>query len=349
MRKKRVVHLMSTHAFSGAENVACQIINAFKNDEDYEMIYVSEIKENKQNLDDRNINYYNLNRFSKKNVCRAIKELKPDIIHAHDAKAIVMASKFNRKAKIVGQIHGNHENMRKLTIKTFLLNFITKKVSKFIWVSDSSLNDYYYKEKIQDKSVVIRNVIDSEQLLAKINDDNKYPSFDIIYLGRLSYPKNPVRLIEIIGIVKKYIPNVKVAIVGSGELEQDVLNKINELGLKSNIIMFGFSNNPYKILNSSKLMLMTSRYEGTPMCALEAMALGKVIVSTPTDGLVDVIEHGKTGYYSDDNNKLCKYIVSLLEDNDKLKEMENNVLKKSQMINDIKKYELKIKKIYDEV
>ena len=41
------------------------------------------------------------------------------------------------------------------------------------------------------------------------------------------------------------------------------------------------------MLHDSKVMLMTSLWEGTPMCAVEAMALGVPIVTTPTDGLCD--------------------------------------------------------------
>lgn len=44
------------------------------------------------------------------------------------------------------------------------------------------------------------------------------------------------------------------------------------------------------------MMIMTSLWEGTPMCALEALAMGIPIVSTPVDGLCDLIENGKNGF-----------------------------------------------------
>lgn len=62
------------------------------------------------------------------------------------------------------------------------------------------------------------------------------------------------------------------------------------------LIFGGFRKNPYKILKNSQVMIMTSRWEGLGMCALEAMALGVPVVSTPTGGLCEIIEDGKNGF-----------------------------------------------------
>ncbi|MBQ3409304.1 MAG: glycosyltransferase [Clostridia bacterium] len=343
----KVIHLMSTHAFSGAENVACQIINAFKDDANCKMIYVSEINENKKFLDDRVINYYELKKFNYSNVKRAIDELNPDIIHAHDVRAIIIASFFSKRAKVVGHVHGNHENMRKITPKTVLFNKVTKKLDKIIWVSKSALDNYKYKENIMNKSEIIYNAIDVERLYSRISEDkNEYEKYDIVYLGRLSYPKNPIRLLSIIKMIKEKKSDIRVAIIGNGELEEEVKNYILNNKLKDNIVLYGYIDNPYKVLNSSKMMVMTSRYEGTPMCALEAMALEKPIISTPTDGLLDIIDNNETGFYSDDDTMLSRKIIELLDNPDKLARMSENVARKSKEINNIENYKEKIKQIY---
>ena len=51
MNKIKVLHLISTDVFSGAENVACQIIKQFEKDKKYDMVYCSKIGPNKERLD----------------------------------------------------------------------------------------------------------------------------------------------------------------------------------------------------------------------------------------------------------------------------------------------------------
>lgn len=345
---KKVMHLMSTHEFSGAENVACQIINAFKDDNNYKMIYVSEIKKNEKKLKEKNINYYKLDNFNIKCLKKAINDIKPDIIHAHDIKASILASFFHKKAKIISHVHSNHENMRKINAKTLIYKVFSKWYSKIIWVSQSAIDNFIFKKSIIKKSVVLYNVIDGEEVRKKIKEDNnQYIHYDLIYLGRLTYAKNPIRLIEIISKLKSNCEKIKVAIVGDGELKTEMEKKIEKLNLQGNIDMFGFVSNPYKILDSADLMVMTSIYEGTPMCALEAMSLGKPIVGTPTDGLNDLVEKDINGFLIDDDKEIVEYIINLKNDIKKLNKMKMLTLKKFKEINDICKYKKEIRNIYE--
>ena len=277
------------------------------------MVYVSEIGTNKTNLENRGIQYYKLDKFNLKNVKKAVKELKPDIIHSHDIRASIIASFFSKEAHIVSHIHSNHKNMRKRNLKTFLYNMFSKKMDKIIWVSNSAIDNYYYKNNVQNKSEVMYNIVSKDELLEKISEDKNEYNHDVIFLGRLTYPKNPLRIIEVVKLLKTKKSDINVALVGMGELYEDVKEKIKQYDLEENIKMYGFVSNPYKILNSSKIMIMTSIYEGTPMCALEAIALGKPIISTPTDGLVDLIKNGENGYLSNENSEIAEKIYEVLK------------------------------------
>lgn len=347
----KVLHLVSTDIFSGAENVACQIINGFKENDTFQMVYCSTLGNNEIPLKNRNINHLVLKKFNYFCIKKAVKSFNPDIIHAHDIKASIIATLFFPKIKVVSHIHSNHENMRKLNLKTFLFNLFSKKMNKIIWVSDSAFENYYFNRKktLIEKSVVIYNVINPEEIKKKSLQELVEETYDIIYVGRLSYPKNPMRLIEVLELVKKKYPKLKVAVVGDGEYKNKMLKRIRESKLEKNIDILGFQNNPAAYMRKSKVMIMTSIYEGTPMCVLEALALGIPIVSTPTDGVSKIVENGVNGFLSENNDDLVKSIIMLLSDKDKYNTIKRNTSKLNKKVNNFSGYIKSIYKIYQEI
>ena len=108
MSKIKIMHLLQSDRFSGAENVVCQIMEMFRGNEDYEMIYVSPDGPISSSLKERNIPFYGLERLDYKNVRLAIKEINPNIIHAHDVSAglfATLAAKKNIKIILQGGIY----------------------------------------------------------------------------------------------------------------------------------------------------------------------------------------------------------------------------------------------------
>ena len=82
---------------------------------------------------------------------------------------------------------------------------------------------------------------------------------------------------------------------------------------------------------------------------LRAAALGTPIVSTPVDGLKDLISNDITGYLSDDNQKMADVIIRYLNDTDKLNELSTNQLKSAKEWNDNGKYFSELNKVYLDV
>lgn len=344
----KIIHLLSTNEYSGAENVACQIISLFSREKNIEMFYVSEIKGNKKYLEDRSIPYIELKKFSYSEVKRIVEQTQPDVIHAHDIKASIIASAFCKRCKIVSHIHSNHENMRKINLKTILYKFATKRISKIIWVSDSAYENYVFKKGCSNKSLVLYNIIDKNSLQRLAAESKRHDACDVLYLGRLSYPKNPVRFLEIIKQLKRSNADIKALMVGDGEYKDKVLAYIKQNKLSNNVFVLGKIQNPYGILQNAKILVMTSRFEGTPMSALEAISMSKPIVSTKTDGLIKIINNYKSGVYSDDDKELANAIKKLINDQALYRSYQKEASRTNDLINNKKQYLENIRGIYYE-
>ena len=343
MEDGKVLHLLKSNVFSGAENVVVQIINLFKYDR--KMYYCSPNGKIEDSLKMRSIEYISLNRFNPIFLYSIVKKYKINILHAHDPGACVLASFM--PLKIIAHIHGNHDNMKVLSFKSLLFLISSFRFKKIIWVSNSCLNDYFFKKYIENKSIILENVIDSNEVYKKSFNNDLKEIYDCIYLGRLSPEKNPIRAIKIINKVVRKVPNYKAVFVGDGILRNDCEQLVTKYNLNENIHFVGFQDNPIKYLKNSKVLLMTSIYEGIPMSALEAMSLGKPIVSTPTDGLINLIQLGQTGFYSSDDNQLTDFMIKSYKNKQAYKCLSENTLKRFKKINNLERYKTKIEECYE--
>ena len=101
----------------------------------------------------------------------------------------------------------------------------------------------------------------------------------IINVGRLTKQKGQWQ-IRAFKKVKEEITNIKLIILGTGELE-DYLNKlIGELNLEKDVYFLGFQENPFKFISKSRIFVFPSLYEDFPNALVEAMACGIPVISS---------------------------------------------------------------------
>ena len=280
----KILHLLCTDSFSGAENVACQIITSCS-DQNHEFVYCSLDGSIRNVLDTKGIKFQPINKMSIKELKRVIKIEKPDIIHAHDMRASFYASLVCGEIPLISHCHNNGFDSQRVSLKSILYFFAAKKAKHIFWVSNTTFSGYKFHKYFKTKSSILYNVINFDEVNKKALDDSNIYDYDVVYLGRITYQKDPIRLIHLFSLLKNIMPTIKIVVIGNGDMFKETNNLVNQLGLKNNVDFKGYMKNPYKILKDSKVMVMVSRWEGTPIAALEAMSLGLPIVSTPTDGM----------------------------------------------------------------
>jgi len=339
----KVMHVLNSRIYSGAEKVVCQIIKSFR--DDVEMVYCSPDSEIvRQMLSEQGVTFLPMETMSISELKRVIAQEKPDLIHAHDMRASFFSALCCGKIPLVSHIHNNAYDARGLSPKTVAYLLAGFRAKHILWVSNSSYEGYAFHKLFAKKSSVLYNIIDTDQIFEKLAaDDNAY-DYDMIYVGRLTFQKDPQRLMRLCARLKESKPDLKVAIVGTGELEAEVKQLCQELNIQDTVQFLGFQSNPIKMVHDSKAMILTSRWEGTPMCALEAMALGTPVVSTPSDGMTDLLDDGINGYLTDDDAVMAEKLLHIMNDPQHRTFLGENAKKKFAEINDAPKYK---QAIYD--
>ena len=90
-------------------------------------------------------------------------------------------------------------------------------------------------------------------------------------------------------------PDVTFLLVGGGPLEFAIRTRIDALGLAHCVRTPGFRRDSRRLMSVMDVFLMTSEFEGLPIALLEAMTLGKPVVSTAVGGIPEVLETGAAG------------------------------------------------------
>lgn len=338
--KKNVLHLLVSNSFSGAENVVCTIID---NDSKYKMFYCCPDGPIRNELLKRNIDFIPLKKLNPFEVKKICKKYNINIIHAHDLKASFIAGVSGFRGRIISHLHGNHKYNNYWNIFSLAYKFVERKFAKVICVSSEVVNNaVYVNKKNHNKYEVIKNVVDSKNVIRK-SDEFIAEESDIVFLARLIKLKRPEWVVEIVNKLKDKYPKIKAIIIGTGDQEEHLKELINEYHLEKNVILKGFQSNPFPYVKKSKISLLPSEREGLPMSVIECMVLGIPVLNCGVDGLGTLFKNDKEFICKDIEEYVYK-IDLILSKKLKLKEKCKIIIASSI---DIDGYINKINKIYE--
>jgi glycosyltransferase involved in cell wall biosynthesis len=114
-------------------------------------------------------------------------------------------------------------------------------------------------------------------------------------IGRLSAQKGHRFLVDAAARLLARRSDVRVLIVGDGDLTETLRQQAAGLGIADRIVFTGHRTDIPEILGALDVFCISSLYEGTPLALFEAMAAGRAVVSTSVDGCREVLEDGVSG------------------------------------------------------
>jgi glycosyltransferase involved in cell wall biosynthesis len=120
--------------------------------------------------------------------------------------------------------------------------------------------------------------------------------FAIGTITRLHDSKGNDYLVEAAAKVVAVHPRARFFLAGEGPLREPLEAQAQALGLGDRFVFLGFQKDVAQTLSAFDLSVFPSLWEGTPLTAFEALAMGKPIVSTDADGLLDILERDATAW-----------------------------------------------------
>jgi glycosyltransferase involved in cell wall biosynthesis len=254
---------------------------------------------------------------------RLLKQLKPDIVHAHDPHGVAMAglalSMSTQLAKpplVASRRVDFHLRGGRMSRWKY------RQVDCFICASEAIRRMLVADGVPEPKTVTVHEGIELGRVdaapPAKLHQDLFLPHGAPLVgnVAALVPHKGQRHLIEAAALVVRQIPDARFVIAGEGELRPTLERVIKEHRLEKHVILAGFRPDIHSLHKAFDIFVMSSITEGLGTSLLDAMAAGKPIVATSTGGIPEVVVDGETGMLvaPRDHEGMAAAIVTLLED-----------------------------------
>ena len=249
---------------------------------------------------------------------------KSNIIHTHNALAHYYAffslMLFTKKCFIntrhgmaMEDINSRKEKLFKLAAKHSHYLVSVCDAAKKVLVENSKINS--------KKCVVVHNGIQLQKFInPPVCKKNNVAINDIVIgsVGRLNWAKDYFTLLDAFEILVSDFDNLKLVIVGGGELEKDLKDYTKDLNLQEKVLFKGDMSNVEKILKEFDIYAMSSVTEGYSISLLEACAVGLPIVATDVGGNSEIVRNCFNGFIvpAKDKKRLSEKIKALISDPD---------------------------------
>jgi glycosyltransferase involved in cell wall biosynthesis len=234
-------------------------------------------------------------------------ENKYQLLHSHGFKFNVLLGMYPewvRRIPMISTIHGyvHAPRFSKLWVYECLDRLAIRKMQGVVLVADAMKKEFrcnFPSERLE----VIPNGLNISELerAASVALDEPFRSFInshkpiVLGIGRLSREKGFDRLIRAFADLKQKYPDSGLIIAGEGALRSEFETLIDQLKIKSDVLMPGYCATVPSLLNCSTVLVMPSLTEGLPITLLEAMSLKTPIVASAVGEIPKVLGNGDGG------------------------------------------------------
>lgn len=267
-----------------------------------------------------------------------------EIAYLEGPCARIISGCTEKHTKLVCWIHSKQFNRREASRSFCSFKEAKKVYEKFDKIVCVSKEVKYNFEKIfstSNEPIVLYNTQDSDKIVKmaeKVVEDEEFRDKEvkICGVGKIVTNKGFDRLAKIHHkLIMEGYP-VHVYILGDGPEKEHIKEFLNKRELDKSFTFLGYKNNPYKYIKKCDLFVCASHSEGFSTATMEALILGVPVITTNVSGMQEMLENGKYGIITDnDDEALYEGIKYLIDNPKKFKLFKNRAIERGKMFNTI--------------
>lgn len=260
-----------------------------------------------------------------KKINTTVKQFGAHLLHAHDAHAhtscLLAYLLFGCRIPLI--LHRRVDfPIGQTLLSRYKYNH--SQVAKIICVSEAIQQVIEPVITNKDKLTIVHSGVDAEKFYKPPSHSLRQEfgiSTDVKLVGNSAALTGHKDYFTFLRTAQKIIqqqPRTCFAIIGDGELYDELLAYRDELGLTNAVIFTGFRNDITDILPELDVLLFTSEMEGLGTTVLDAYAAGVPVVATRAGGVPEMAEEGQSALVADvkDVDGLAHHVVRLLQEPD---------------------------------
>ena len=196
---------------------------------------------------------------------------------------LVYAKKYGIKKRIIHAHNSGNETSKLRGIFHYLNKTRLSQYATDYWSCSMAASEYFYNENIinSPKHHIINNAIQTkdyafnEAVRNEIRKEYKLEDKYVIgHVGRFQYQKNHEFLVDVFNEYLKLDNNVVLMLIGQGEGEEAIRQKVADLGMTENVMFMGVRSDVNKLLQAMDIFVLPSHFEGLPLVLVEAQTAG---------------------------------------------------------------------------
>ena len=261
-------------------------------------------------------------------IVKLIKDEHIQLVHAHGSRAASNVLYAVRKSHLplVYTVHGwsFHDDQSFLVkkLRGWSEKLICHYTNQVICVSESNKETgckvFGLKNAVVIENGVNLDKFNPEASFKNLRYDFGFSESDFIvgFIARCTKQKNPLVFLSALEMVHIANPSVKGLFVGEGDMDKEVDAFICQHQMSGYLYRSPFRTDVPDLLNCIDVYCLPSLWEGLSIALLEAMAMRKAIIATPTDGTKEVLRHEENGLLIpfEDDSALADSILRLYHD-----------------------------------
>lgn len=234
-------------------------------------------------------------------IYRWLRRERPDVFHTHTAKAGALGriAAFAAGVPCVHTYHGNvfegYFSRRKTAVYLLIERLLARGTARIIAISPKQRHDLATRFKVAppEKISTVSLGFDLGRFVeigrARALESGNHKRLVVTWVGRLTEIKDPLMYANVAAQSADLSSVATFLMAGDGELRQEVETEISRLGIRERLRLIGWQREMSSIYQQTDVLMLTSKNEGTPVAAIEAMAAGCAVVLPDVGGVADLM------------------------------------------------------------